>query len=195
MTTGPAASRAPRSDARRNSERIVSTARAAFAEHGADASLIDIARRAGVGSATLYRHFPTREALLEAVYREQIDALATQARNLVESMSPMDALDAWLRAFAAHMTRYRGMKGLMAAVCRESNSELASWCRDQLGSAAALLLGRAQRSAAVRPDVAAWQMLRLVNGVVLANEQAGVGGDQTQQMLTLVIDGLRYRNT
>lgn len=195
MASDPAApaARVRRSDARHNRERIVAAARTAFSHHGADASLIDIARQSGIGSATLYRHFPTREALLEAVYREQIEALATQARDLCASASPLEALDTWLRAFATHMVTYRGIKGLMAAVCSDHDSELASWCRAELGRAASSLLTRAQRAAAVRDDVTAFQMLRLVNGIVLANDQAGVDGDQTAELLTVVLDGLRHR--
>src|SRR5437588_12210376 len=94
----PSERQAQRSDARRNAERLVEAARAAFAEHGPDASLIDIARTAGVGSATLYRHFPSREALLAAVYQSQIEALAAQGYNLLrEAPSPFDAMVIWLR--------------------------------------------------------------------------------------------------
>jgi hypothetical protein len=99
-----------------------------------------------------------------------------------------------LRAFATHLTTYRGMNRLMAAVCSDDGSELASWCRGELGCAASSLLTRAQQTAAVRPDITAFQMLRLVNGIVLANDQAGADENQTAQLLTFVIDGLRYRS-
>src|SRR5450432_1475305 len=90
-----------RADAQRNQQRLVSAAMAAFTEHGADdASLEEIARRAGLGIGTLYRHFPTRQALLEAVYQDQIEALRVRADQLLESDSPADALASWLRAMA-----------------------------------------------------------------------------------------------
>src|SRR5713226_3720268 len=113
--TGVRGTRQPplRADARENREHLVAAARVAFAEQGADASLIDIARRAGVGSATLYRHFPTREALLEAAYRDQIGSLVTLAQELPAAAAPLDALVAWLNAFAAYTTTCRGMKELM----------------------------------------------------------------------------------
>ncbi len=110
----PASAQRPmRADARRNYERLVATATAAFAERGAEASLDDIARRAGVGSGTLYRHFPTRQALLEAVYRDQVEELCSQARELLASPSPGDAFATWLRAMASYMTTKRGLSSLM----------------------------------------------------------------------------------
>jgi AcrR family transcriptional regulator len=194
MTTGPVAPahRAMRADARHNCERLVATARIAFAEEGAEVSLIDIARRAGVGSATLYRHFPSREALLEAVYRDNVEALAAQGRELGQSAPPLDALVTWLRAFAAYTTTCRGMKELLAAVCDE-RSDLSSWTRETLGAAAASLLGRAQQCGAIRPDVTAHQVLRLISAVTEASEKAP-GAGETGQLLTLIIDGLRYRD-
>jgi AcrR family transcriptional regulator len=196
MTTDPAAGpqRAPRTDARRNFERLVTAARSAFAEHGADASLINIARSAGVGSATLYRHFPTREALLEAVYRSQIESLADQATQLRASQPPMEALVAWLRAFIAHMSAYRGLKGLMVTICRDEHSELTSWCRETLISAAQSVLTDAQKCGATRPDVNAYQVLRLINAIIVAGEQTGADDVQVEKLLEVVIDGLRSQS-
>jgi AcrR family transcriptional regulator len=182
-----------RADARENSERLVAAARVAFAEQGADASLIDIARRAGVGSATLYRHFPSREALLEAVYRDQIGSLVSLAQELPASAAPLGALVAWLSAFAAYTTTCRGMKELMAAVY-DDHSGLSAWCRDTLRSAAASLFSSAQQAGTVRPDVSADQVLRLISAMTLANEQAGASSSETEQLLTLIVDGLRYQD-
>src|ERR1700738_2189867 len=94
---GPA--RKPRADGQRNRERLVETAKAAFAEVGVDVSLDEIARRAGVGIGTLYRHFPTRDAIVEAVYRREVQQLADAAPRLIESMAPAEALRAWMRLF------------------------------------------------------------------------------------------------
>jgi AcrR family transcriptional regulator len=91
--------RRPRSDAQRNRERILEVAKGAFTRHGADASLDDIAKQAGVGAGTLYRHFPTRDALIEAVYRSEVEKLATAARGFAVPMPPIEALRAWLLLF------------------------------------------------------------------------------------------------
>ena len=124
---GNPAPRAKRADARHNAERLATVARNAFAEHGADASLIDIARRAGVSSGTLYRHFPTRAALLAAVYRSEIEALGNLAAELHDSAEPLPALATWLRAFSEYTTTCRGLKGLVAAIDTDTQNALTSW--------------------------------------------------------------------
>src|SRR5258708_9019677 len=132
-TGGPAPAvggepRAMRAGAQRNYERVVSAAMAAFTEHGADdASREEIARRAGVGIGTLYRHFPTRQALLEAVYRDQVDALRARAGELVGSDAPGEALAAWLRALVAFSsTKHSLTSALLATLAK--NSDLLSSC-------------------------------------------------------------------
>lgn len=182
--------RAMRTDARRNVEKLVAVARDAFAEHGADASLIDIARRAGVGSGTLYRHFPSRSALLLEVYRQEIEALGALAATLRDAVDPFGALAEWLRAFADYTTRCRGLKGLIAAADAETDTSVAGWWRETVLGAAIQLLDRAQRSGAARADITAIQVLRLVNAVALAHELAGAD-DSAGPVLTVVIDGLR----
>jgi len=95
--------RKPRADATRNRERILEVAKEAFTRHGADASLDDIARQSGVGSGTLYRHFPTRDALIEAVYRGEVEKLAESERHLAATMPPLEALRAWMLLFIDHV--------------------------------------------------------------------------------------------
>jgi AcrR family transcriptional regulator len=182
-----------RADARRNYERLLAAAMEAFSEQGADASLDEIAGNAGVGNATLYRHFPTREALLEAVYRGQIEEIAARAAELVDSRPPMEAFVDWLLALAGHISTYRGLKGLLAAAFRDDRTGLNSWCHDVMLGAANDVLGRVQRSGDVRSDVNAYQVLRLVNSIVLTSEQTGGGAREAAALLTLVIDGLRSR--
>jgi AcrR family transcriptional regulator len=186
-----------RADARRNYERLLVEAGQAFAEHGADASLDDIAKRAGVGNATLYRHFPNRETLLEAVYRDEI----SQLRDLAYTTAPaedtgaaeaVEALTGWLRTSIARSGAHNGLKGLFALVLRDEGAELGSWCRETITSAAEFLLARAQRTGAIRPDLDALTLLRLVNAITIASEQSG-GPEQADQMISLVIDGLRTR--
>ena len=99
----PGGSRKPRADARRNRDRLLEAAKAAFGELGPEASLDEIARRAGVGIGTLYRHFPTREAIVEAVYRREVQQLADAAPRLAESLPPAEALRAWLGVFIAYI--------------------------------------------------------------------------------------------
>jgi AcrR family transcriptional regulator len=193
MTSQPAtpARRARRADARQNYDRLVAVARDAFAAHGADASLIEIARQAGVSSGTLYRHFADRSALLAAVYRDEIETLAVQADSLRESALPLEALTTWLRAFSVYTMKCRGLKGLIATA---DSDALASWWHARLLPAAASLVQRAQQVGVIRADVTALQLLRLVNAVALAHEQAGPDDDQSGPLLTLIIDGLRHRD-
>src|SRR5260370_38197368 len=143
-----------RADAQRNYERLLSAAMAAFTEHGADEmSLEEIARRAGVGIGTLYRHFPTRQALLEAVYRDQVDALRARAGELVGSDAPGEALAAWLRALGAFSSTKHSLTSPLAATLGK-NSDLLSSCSTVLCDAAAPPLNRAQTAGAVREEAA-----------------------------------------
>jgi AcrR family transcriptional regulator len=99
----PPPARKPRADAQRNRERILAVAKAAFTEHGAEATLDDIARQAGIGPGTLYRHFPTRDALIEAVYRSEVEKLAAAQARFAASMAPLEALRAWMLLFIDHV--------------------------------------------------------------------------------------------
>lgn len=155
-----------RADARRNRDRLVAAARAAFAEHGVDTSLDDIARQAGVGSGTLYRHFPTRDALLEAVFAEAVHALAHQARELKEGQPPAGALAGWLRLFVTHVTAYRGI-GTRLMDSGGDGAFLAS-CHDVVRDTLGGLLAAAQAAGTVRAEVRVDDLLRLVNAVALA---------------------------
>jgi AcrR family transcriptional regulator len=174
-----------RADARRNRERIVTVAGVAIAEHGADASLEDIARRAGVGSATLHRHFPTRQALLEAVFQGRVEALCAQARALAGELAPGPALVAWLRAVSRHAAANRG---LAASLVRGADPSLGSACHAMITTAGEELVSAARRSGDVRADVAVVDLLKLANAVSLATE-----GDpaEADRLLTLALDGIR----
>jgi AcrR family transcriptional regulator len=190
--TRAAEHRAMRADARRNYDRLLLAADAAFAERGADASLEDIARRAGVGIGTLYRHFPTRLALLEAVYLDRVRALRARAEELRRTGPPGDALAGWLRALAAHNITYRGLKGLLLTAMRDENSPLSS-CRGLLLTAAGELLGDAQRAGVVRRDIEPAELVKLVHGVVVASEYAEDHAAQVDRLLTVMLDGLRHQ--
>jgi AcrR family transcriptional regulator len=179
-----------RADARRNLERLLEAATAAFAEHGADACLEDIAERAGVGIGTLYRHFPTRRALVEAVYRDQIEALRAQANELLTAPSPEEALATWLRAVVRHSIVKRGLAEFLQAIMREEGSNLA-WCREAMRAAGAALLERAQRAGVVRSDADINDVLRLTHAIALSVGPSSDGVDQTDRLLSIVLDGLR----
>ncbi|MGV9389563.1 TetR/AcrR family transcriptional regulator [Streptomyces olivaceus] len=186
-----------RADARRNRERLLRAAAGVFAEHGAGASLDDIARRAEVGTGTLYRHFPTRQALLEAVYLERVEAIAARADTIAAARPPGAALVAWLGELAIGMLQVRGLKALLgtavtgaeAVADRADRADRA--CGDCVRGAAERLVRAAQEAGAVRGDVAPIDVLRLVHGVVTACESAGeTDGTAVRRYLSLLMEGL-----
>ena len=189
----PGEQRPLRADAQRNYQRLVTAASAAFTEHGADdASLEEIARRAGVGIGTLYRHFPNRQALLEAVYRDQVDVLSDRARQLSESEDPGAALDEWLRALVSFGRTKRSLTSAMLATL-DKDSELLSTCSLIMRGAATTLLKRAQEAGVVRADADATDLLRLVHGVSMAVEREPTDRGQADRLLGLIMDGLRHQ--
>jgi AcrR family transcriptional regulator len=192
MTTDERSAMDPRpmrADARRNRARVLAAARDAFTEHGTEATMDDIARRAEVGPGTLYRHFPTREALLAEVYRGDVDALAERAYQLAEERSPEEALHSWLRLQLDYIRYKRGL-GTAVKTILGADSEMLALCRDSMRAALARLLTAAQEVGAVRTDIQSAEVLRLVHGVVLASETAP---DQAERLLSIVLDGLRPR--
>jgi AcrR family transcriptional regulator len=187
----PAAARPMRADARRNYENLLAEAAAAFAERGADdVSLEEIARRAGVGIGTLYRHFPTRQALLECVYRDQVELLARRADQLAAADSPGDALAEWLGAMVTWGATKRSMNATLLSTLGK-DSELISACGSMLRGSNEKLLRRAQEAGVVRKDVEATDVLRLVHGLVVAADMAPGDAGQADRMLSLVLAGLR----
>lgn len=179
-----------RADARRNYERLLTAASAAFAEHGADdVSLEEIARRAGVGIGTLYRHFPARQALLEAVYRDQVNGLDALAAKLLTAESPGAALGEWLRAFVAFGRTKRSLSSALVATIGK-NAEFLSECSMILRRRTEELLGRAQDAGEVRQDVQAADILRLSHGLILASDAAPADPEQPERLLSLLIGGL-----
>jgi AcrR family transcriptional regulator len=178
-----------RADARRNYDLLVAAAAAAFIDHGADdVALEEIAQRAGVGIGTLYRHFPARRDLLEAVYRDQVEALAGRAAELLTAESPGAALAEWLAALVTFGSAKKSMSAtLLATLGRESELFTSSGAIMRESSAA--LLERAQRAGEARLDVQGTDVLRLVHGLMLAADGPGDAG-QADRMLALVVAGL-----
>jgi AcrR family transcriptional regulator len=194
-TTGPGAGTAApqrrmRADARRNYDLLVARAAEAFTERGADdVSLEEIARRAGVGIGTLYRHFPARQALLEAVYKDQVDGLDTLGAKLLASESPGDALGEWIRAFVAFGRTKRSLSSALVQTIGK-NSELMSACSMILRGRTDELLSRAQEAGEARPEVQYGDIFRLAHGLIMATEAAPSDPGQADRLISLVVDGL-----
>ncbi|WP_214325810.1 TetR/AcrR family transcriptional regulator [Nonomuraea sediminis] len=187
---GPTATRASRrTDARRNHEQVLAAARAAFAEQGTEASLREVARRAGVGIGTLYRHFPTREALLEALLADGFDRLHAQAVELAHTREPGGALATWVRELAVGSSRYDGLPASVMAALHDPGSDLHASC-ERLRSAAAGLLSAAQQTGEIRADLTPEELLTTVNAMAWAAKQAAQPPDR---YLNLLLDGLEVR--
>jgi len=186
MAERAATERLQRTDARRNRERLLAVAREAFDEAGPDASLIEIARRAGVGQGTLYRHFPTRNALLSAVLADRIETLCQRAVQLSAARSPDDALADWLRLFLDHARVNQGLGGAFMTAASEAASVD---CHDVIRSTAAGLLDHAQRAGTARPDLSPDDLVQLVVGIALATARRD-DADQAGRLLTLALDAV-----
>ena len=181
-------SRPKRADARRNYDKVLVAAREAFAEGGESTSLEEIARRAGVGIGTLYRHFPSRQALVEALYVNEVEDVSRSAAEL-QGADPWDALYAWLERVIAYM----GTKQALAAELLnylDRDAPLFQECRASLFAAGEPLLKRAQDAGVVRPDVEFTEVMHMVMGIgkIPATHPA-----QTAHVLRIALDGLRYR--
>lgn len=185
----PAPTRAMRADARRNYERLLTEARSAFAAHGAEASLEDVARRAGVGIGTLYRHFPNRNALLSAVFEDAVADLLARSRELLTDPNPCAALVTWLREIVTHAGEYRGLARQLMSVTSDDGSALAR-CSDPIREAGAALLTRAQEVGAVREDVAIADLLQLTHAIALAAEETPGDENLADRLLQLTLRGL-----
>jgi AcrR family transcriptional regulator len=183
--------RAQRADARRNVERLIATAREAFAAEGPNAPLDDIARAAGVGSGTLYRHFPTRLALLEAVYRNSVERLCAEGDRLAATEPPATALVNWLRGFVTVVAEKRG---LAAALSDEGRAQsLFGECHTMINASGSALLDRAKEAGAIRPEVPLADLLRMAKAFALVAETSPEGPILAERLLALSMDGLRPR--
>lgn len=181
-----------RADARRNYERLTAAATEMFAEHGADAPLDDIAKRAGVGSATLYRHFPSRLDLLEAVLRERAEALCARGRELLAEPSPGAALEAWLLAVIEHSSTYRGVAAAQA-VLLDHGPESSTARHAEITEVGEALLLRAQAAGDVTSDIEISELLKLINAIAWMSEQTSAPMGQARRMLKLVMLGILSR--
>ncbi|WP_193374364.1 TetR/AcrR family transcriptional regulator [Bradyrhizobium liaoningense] len=183
--------RKPRADAVRNRERVLEAAKAVFNAGGPEASLEAVAKRAGVGIGTLYRHFPTREDLFEAVYRREVEQLSELAEQLKYAKDPVDALRRWLRSNVEFVATKKGMSAALALTF-QSSSELAAFSMDRLTKAIGSLLDRAVAAGQMRGDISPEDLLRTLVGMCYMHDQPG-WQSSVLRMLDVFVDGLRMR--
>ncbi|MET8454562.1 helix-turn-helix domain-containing protein [Streptomyces sp. NPDC005209] len=177
-----ASQRPHRKDAARNYDALLAAAREAFAEHGAEASLEDIARRAGVGIGTLYRNFPTRRDLFESVYADDVNALCRAAVEAAE-LPPWQALTTWLDRFSGYMVTKRAVREAL-----NDESEIFQACRVSMYAAGGPLLERAQRAGEARADMDFGDLLRMVAGITATSFE---NDEQRDRVLAIALDGVR----
>ncbi len=185
---GPA--RAPRSDALRNRALLVDAATSVFGAEGVEASLEEVARKAGVGIGTLYRHFPTRDALVLAVYRNEVNLLCARADELLAELPPGQALAEWMQRFIGYVATKRGMASVLKAMMAD-NATVFEDCRTQMMEAARKLLEAAAEVGAVRADIGAADLVRAMGGICLATDTSALE-DNARPLIALLLDGLRF---
>jgi AcrR family transcriptional regulator len=179
--------RPKRADARLNHDKLVAAARALFTEGGTSAPLEDVAERAGVGIGTLYRHFPTRQALLEAVYVDEVEAMAQAAADLSD-LPPWDALSQWLHQYLGFAATKRALNEALVEAAPDSDVLLS--CRTAITGAGTALVERAQGSGVVRADTNFMDVVRMVAGIAMVPT---TDTEQQTRLLELALDGLRYQ--
>jgi AcrR family transcriptional regulator len=173
----------------RNRERVLAAAKLVFNAGGSEASLEAVAKRAGVGIGTLYRHFPTREALFEAVYRREVEQLSELAEQLKNAKDPVEALRRWLRSGVEFVATKKGMSAALA-LTYQSSSELAAFSMDRLTKAIGSLLDRAVADGQMRGDLSPEDLLRALIGMCYMHDQPG-WQSSVLRMLDVFVDGLR----
>ncbi len=183
--------RKPRADALRNRDRVLEAAKAVFSAGGPDASLEAVAKRAGVGIGTLYRHFPTREALFEAVYRREVEQLTELAEQLKNEAEPVEALRRWLRSNVEFVATKKGMAAALT-LAAHGMSELYAYSSDRLTKAIGSLLDRAVAAGEIRSDIGPADVLRALVGMCYMNDQPG-WQKSVLRLLDVFVDGLRVQ--
>jgi AcrR family transcriptional regulator len=184
------AARAQRSDACRNRDRLLECAAEAFAAHGVDAPLEKIAKSACVGIGTLYRHYPTRDALVEAVYRHNVEQLCAGAEDLAATLPPDEALAEWMQRFVAYVASKKGLATYLKSVV-SADSDLFTSSYERVQETITTLVDAATEAGRIRPGVDAMDLLRALSGVCLMADQPG-GCEQGAKIAALLMDGLRY---
>ncbi len=185
----PPALRKPRADAQRNRERILEVARLAFSRHGPEASLDDIARQAGIGPGTLYRHFPTRDALIEAVYRSEVEKLTAAGQRLAATMPPLRAVRAWMLLLIDHVADKRLILPAMDTVAGGS-MRLIEGARGLIHGTFLALVERAIQSGDLRPDTEPNDFVRALVGVFHTTALPG-WEPSARRIVDILINGSR----
>jgi AcrR family transcriptional regulator len=180
-----------RADARRNREALLAAGAETFAERGADASLEEVARRAGVGIGTLYRHFPDRDALTEAVYRNEVERLCDSVEVLLAELAADEALSTWMANFAAYAATKRGLMVSLKSALGADN-ELFSYSHGRIRGAIEALVAAAAADGSIRADVDADSLLTAMRGICMAGDSP-VDVERVGLLIGLLVDGLRYR--
>jgi AcrR family transcriptional regulator len=190
MGTGPDA-RPLRADARRKREAILAAAVDVFAERGVEIPLDDVARRAEVGIATLYRHFPTREALITGAYVREIDLLCDGVDDLLARMPADRALVAWMQRFIGYVAGRPGMALALKSIVTATDAAAVQSSHDRIYAALGRLTEAAERDGLIRSGVAPEDLANALSGISLANSQTGTR-DRADRLVSLLVDGLRY---
>ncbi len=181
-------SRKPRADSVRNRERLLKAAARILGTGGGDASLEAVAKRAGVGIGTLYRHFPTREALFEAVYRHEVDEVAELAEQMGQESAPVDALRQWLRAIVQLVATKKGMLAALA-LAADGRSDLYAYSAERLSKAIGTLLQRATKAGQIRADITPEDLLRALIGLCYSYDRPD-WQEPVTRLLDVFVDGL-----
>jgi AcrR family transcriptional regulator len=182
--------RALRADARRNRELLLAAAAEVYDERGVEASLEEIARRANVGIGTLYRHFPTRDAVTEAVYRHEVELLCDGVDELLAARAADDALAHWMRSFVGYVAKKKGMAMALKSVLG-ADAELFNYSHRRIREALGTLVSAAVACGAIREDADSEDLLRAMSGVCMATDSPD-WVDRSARLVDLLVDGLRY---
>jgi AcrR family transcriptional regulator len=184
--------RALRADAQRNRDLLMTTAARLFATDGPDVPLEEIARTAGVGIGTLYRHFPTRDALLAAAYRHEVEVLCSGVDELLAELPADQALEVWMQRFVQHIAIKRGMAQALKAIVGHDN-ELFTYSHDLITATLDQLTTAAAGAGLIRDDVDPWDLLRAIGGFCSVTDQPG-WEERASRLISLLVDGMRYRS-
>lgn len=192
VAVAEATPRRARADGQRNRARLLEVALRLFVERGPDVPFTELAKEAGVGVGTVYRHFPAREDLIEAAYRSELDAVCAAAGELLDAVPPGDALRTWMDRFVDYMTTKIGLTEAIRAVVVAGGDPFAQ-SRDRLGEAIGALLAATAAAGATRPEIGSDDVLVSLSGIAMV---AGVLEDQAQvdRVLDLLYQGLRTRS-
>ena len=186
----PEPERPLRKDAQRNRDLLLSVASEQFTQHGVDVPLEDVARQAGVGIGTLYRHFPTRALLIEAVYRREVAQLCDSVDELLATMPPDQALEAWMRNFVTYVATKRGLSAALKDMM-DSEPDLFTATRASIYAAAGTVLGAAVEAGDIRPDIEPEDLIRAMSGICMVTDDRGFQ-DRATRLMSLLLDGLRF---